>query len=190
MKADFWRYLVLLKYGGVYADIDTTAKVPIEHWADGTRGLVTGVENTHDLELFCQWVIAAVPEHPVLQHAIDLIVERGKDKIDLRDPLAIHYYTGPLLWTDAITSFLDRQNADRSQNTRFVRSNPGRAQAILNTPQLWRSEDIHIHPHSTLSKDAVLHMLASMRWTKMSGYDSWRTLKEKHCHDVAAKLPT
>ena len=32
LKADFFRYLVLFKYGGFYADIDVTCNTPIDDW--------------------------------------------------------------------------------------------------------------------------------------------------------------
>jgi hypothetical protein len=32
LKADFFRYLVLFKYGGYYADIDVTCNTPIDDW--------------------------------------------------------------------------------------------------------------------------------------------------------------
>ena len=49
LKADFFRYLILLARGGVYADIDTTALKPAMEWLPGgfkasTVGLVVGIE--------------------------------------------------------------------------------------------------------------------------------------------------
>jgi alpha 1,6-mannosyltransferase len=51
LKADFFRYLILLTRGGVYSGIDTTALKPVREWLscasisdNSTIGLVVGVE--------------------------------------------------------------------------------------------------------------------------------------------------
>jgi hypothetical protein len=43
-RADMWRYLVLCKLGGVYADSDVMAARPISQWAQDA-GLLVGIEN-------------------------------------------------------------------------------------------------------------------------------------------------
>lgn len=32
LRADLFRYLVLMKYGGYYADVDVTCNTPIDKW--------------------------------------------------------------------------------------------------------------------------------------------------------------
>ena len=73
MRADLWRYVVLLAYGGLYADVDARAVLPVSRWlppkdraAEGLRyggqydnmewsscAFLAGLENK---EHFCQWV--------------------------------------------------------------------------------------------------------------------------------------
>jgi hypothetical protein len=43
-RADLWRYLVLCRLGGVYADSDVMAARPISQWAQDA-GLLVGIEN-------------------------------------------------------------------------------------------------------------------------------------------------
>ncbi|KAJ7224776.1 glycosyltransferase family 32 protein [Mycena rebaudengoi] len=96
LKADFFRYLILLARGGVYSDIDTTALTPIREWlaraaasakkpAGGidasALGLVIGIEADagtlgnwrakfpRRVQL-CQWTIQARAGHPVLRAAV------------------------------------------------------------------------------------------------------------------------
>lgn len=171
MKADFWRYVVLYTHGGVYADIDTTSEQPIERWVGSASNIVTGVEND-PTDWFCQWVIAAAPGHDILRWAIDKMVERCAGEIDLSDPEAIYYYTGPLLWTDAVRHYLGRLAG------RDIAALD--AQTILDTPSLWSGSDVLIHPWPVLSKDAVRHHFAASKWKAVPGYPSWRELRKTH----------
>ena len=54
MKADLWRYCVIYKYGGIYADVDTVLRInPYMLVNYKTKQLVVAPEdNVH----FCQWV--------------------------------------------------------------------------------------------------------------------------------------
>ncbi|KFY31492.1 hypothetical protein V493_01060, partial [Pseudogymnoascus sp. VKM F-4281 (FW-2241)] len=54
MKADYLRYLILLREGGVWADIDVSPSQPISEWIPkqyrGSVNLVIGIENDHHKE--------------------------------------------------------------------------------------------------------------------------------------------
>lgn len=113
MRADMWRYAVLLEYGGLYADVDCTCHLPAHDWdfelPPGARHrenpwLVVGVEND---EHFCNWTIAGGAGHPALRRVIDLIVERSREGIDYTNEHFVHEHTGPAIWTDAILDVLD-----------------------------------------------------------------------------------
>ena len=82
LKADFFRYLILLSRGGIYADIDTEALKSAHFWLPPTSppntvGLVIGIEadpTRDDWNLwysrrvqFCQWVMRAKVGHPVVR---------------------------------------------------------------------------------------------------------------------------
>ncbi|EOD49420.1 hypothetical protein GTA08_BOTSDO12204 [Neofusicoccum parvum] len=140
LKADFFRYLILLARGGIYSDIDTAALKPATDWvpADVPRdsyGLVVGIEADPDREdwhdwysrriQFCQWTIQAKPGHPVLREIVANITEetlrRKKEGRLVADVNGIVEYTGPALWTDIIFDFFnDPQYFDMSASTKNI----------------------------------------------------------------------
>ncbi len=125
MRADFLRYLILATEGGVYSDIDTRLIRPIDEWVPGeykdrTR-LVIALEvdqsppakgTVYDVQ-FCQWTVAAAPNHPVLWNMVDRILGNmsaiantegyGHKNFTDQDILNI---TGPVGWTEAIYEYL------------------------------------------------------------------------------------
>ena len=139
IKADLFRYLVLLARGGIYTDIDTTALKSAMDWLPesvprSTVGLVVGIEADPDRDdwkqwysrriQFCQWTIQAKPGHPILRDVVATITEdvlRMKKKGPLKaDKLekSIVELTGPAVWTDAIFSYLN--------NPRYFNMNDGK----------------------------------------------------------------
>ena len=128
LKADFFRYLILLARGGIYTDIDTQALKPATEWLPETFdrttvGLVIGIEADPDRPdwakwysrriQFCQWTIQSKPGHPVLRDVVATITEdalRMKQKRILRDgkmDKTIMEFTGPAVWTDAIFRYFN-----------------------------------------------------------------------------------
>lgn len=128
LKADFFRYLILLARGGIYSDIDTTALKSAIDWipADvppSSVGLIVGIEADPDREdwkdwysrriQFCQWTIQAKPGHPVLRNIVAAITEdtlRMKKAGILkkkRMDKSIVEFTGPAIWTDTIFSYMN-----------------------------------------------------------------------------------
>lgn len=128
LKADFFRYLILLARGGIYTDIDTTALKSTTEWIPdevprSTIGLIIGIEadpNRTDWKewysrriQFCQWTIQAKSGHPVLRDIVATITEDTlrmkklgilkKNKIDK----SIVEFTGPAVWTDAVFNYLN-----------------------------------------------------------------------------------
>jgi alpha 1,6-mannosyltransferase len=125
LKADFFRYLILLARGGIYSDIDTTALQSAVDWVPekiplSSLGLVVGIEADPDRVdwniwysrriQFCQWTIQAKPGHPVLRETVAHITEealrRKREKI--KDDSVIEF-TGPALWTDKIFEYLNNE---------------------------------------------------------------------------------
>lgn len=126
LKADFFRYLILLARGGIYSDIDTTALKSAVEWVPAevprsTYGLVVGIEadpdrpDWHDWYSrriqFCQWTIQSKPGHPVLRDVVASITEetlrRKKAGKLTKDHKGVVEFTGPALWTDAIFKFFN-----------------------------------------------------------------------------------
>ncbi|KAL9096544.1 MAG: hypothetical protein Q9163_006428 [Psora crenata] len=128
MKADFFRYLILLARGGIYTDIDTTAIRSATDWLPeevprSSVGLVVGIEADPDRAdwkdwysrriQFCQWTIQAKPGHPVLQDIVATITEdtlrmKKKGTLTAKKPeKSIMEFTGPAVWTDTIFNYLN-----------------------------------------------------------------------------------
>lgn len=127
LKADFFRYLILLARGGIYTDIDTTALKSTTDWlptevSRSTIGLIIGIEadpNRADWRdwysrriQFCQWTIQAKAGHPVLRDIVATITEdtlRMKKLGILNKKLekSVMEFTGPAVWTDAVFRYLN-----------------------------------------------------------------------------------
>lgn len=73
-KADLWRYLVMFKYGGVYADLDCFCRAPLREWIRPEAAYVTQLGVNKDL---CQWLLISVPGNPIFLKA----AERALDNI-------------------------------------------------------------------------------------------------------------
>jgi alpha 1,6-mannosyltransferase len=127
LKADFFRYLILLARGGIYSDIDTHALKSAAEWLPENVpreavGLVVGIEADPDREdwaqwysrriQFCQWTIQSKAGHPVLREIVANITEETlvKKKAGLlknfKDNKVIEF-TGPAVWTDTIFDFMN-----------------------------------------------------------------------------------
>ncbi|KIV88805.1 hypothetical protein PV10_08447 [Exophiala mesophila] len=130
LKADFFRYLILLHEGGTYTDIDTEALKPIKTWTKhGARQLntnvsiVIGVEADPDREdwrqwyarrlQFCQWTIHSKPGHPILVEVVARITEltlamHREGRLSAAESMdEILNHTGPGIWTDAIFAYFN-----------------------------------------------------------------------------------
>ncbi|RVX71623.1 hypothetical protein B0A52_03807 [Exophiala mesophila] len=130
LKADFFRYLILLHEGGTYTDIDTEALKPINTWTKhGARQLntnvriVIGVEADPDREdwrqwyarrlQFCQWTIHSKPRHPILVEVVARITEltlamHREGRLGAAESMdEILNHTGPGIWTDAIFAYFN-----------------------------------------------------------------------------------
>ncbi|RDA95326.1 hypothetical protein CP533_3443 [Ophiocordyceps camponoti-saundersi (nom. inval.)] len=134
LKADFFRYLILLARGGIYSDIDTYALKSAIDWIPDSIprdsfGLVVGIEADPDRPdwkdwysrriQFCQWTIQSKRGHPVLREIVSritnhtLAVKRAGGWAGFSGSKVIEF-TGPALWTDVL---MDYFNDERYFNT-------------------------------------------------------------------------
>ncbi|KAL1794135.1 hypothetical protein ACET3X_007556 [Alternaria dauci] len=126
LKADFFRYLILLARGGIYSDIDTSALKPASDWIPSdvpvnTYGMVIGIEADPDRPdwaqwysrrvQFCQWTIQSKPGHPVL---VDVVANITQETLNRKragklskDYKGIIEFTGPAVWTDTIFNYFN-----------------------------------------------------------------------------------
>lgn len=127
LKADFFRYLILLARGGVYSDIDTSALKSAIEWVPdtvprSTVGLVIGIEadpdrpDWHDWYSrriqFCQWTIQAKSGHPVLRDIVSRITAETlrRKRTGLLSGFLdknVVEFTGPAVWTDTIFDYFN-----------------------------------------------------------------------------------
>jgi alpha 1,6-mannosyltransferase len=142
LKADFFRYLILLARGGIYSDIDTHAIKSALDWIPPnipheTVGLVIGIEADPDRPdwkdwysrriQFCQWTIQSKPGHPVLRQIVAHITketlarkEAGTLKAVASDDKVVGF-TGPAIWTDTIFAFFnDERYFDMTNSIRNI----------------------------------------------------------------------
>ena len=109
-KADLWRYCVLYINGGVYADIKISLCDSLNRLlnADTQFASVNERQGAHHLKgAVWNTFIAAMPKHPFLKKAIDMIVENVKTVDYGKNAL---FPTGPFLLGSAINSQLGRKN--------------------------------------------------------------------------------
>lgn len=134
IQSDFSRYLLIFLFGGVYSDIDTDLKKPVDNWFDSDRnvGFVVSIEEDMNVEnwehymtrriQFEQWTFKAKARHPILKKLIAKIVETTfnaaknnklqayyKDfkGVDRCSSIDIMEWTGPVVWTDTVYNHLN-----------------------------------------------------------------------------------
>ena len=96
-KVDFWRYLVLYKYGGVYLDMDSNIEKSLDELIKDDDQAIVTVEGNPGL--YVQWALIFSKQHPILKKTIDLVVNNIKNNSYPND---IHKMTGPTVYTRAI----------------------------------------------------------------------------------------
>jgi len=106
MKADLWRYCVIYKFGGIYADVDTICNTSPNLFINESL-LCLVPENSFHL---CQWVFSGPPNSPILKSIIDLSTERILNIEEIKGEHIVHYLTGPGVFTDGIELFLKNNN--------------------------------------------------------------------------------
>jgi mannosyltransferase OCH1-like enzyme len=85
-RADFWRYLVLYKYGGFYADMDSrlfydkdTPFAKTINDPNATFNVVTAKNTT-----FNNWLILCSKENPIMRHVAGTVVSKCQEFYEMR----------------------------------------------------------------------------------------------------------
>ena len=127
-RADLFRYVILHAQGGVWADLDTTCIETLDTWPIdgcslllGMHGTVTGPGHQKAVGFMrpaqvSQWIMAAVPKHPVLAAVIREVEVRVRAELTQSKKLsvtaeAIFNRTGGGVWTDCVLSSLKLPDA-------------------------------------------------------------------------------
>lgn len=99
-RADFARYLYLLRFGGVYVDLDIEPLRPLDGFLAAQGDCVLGAEpeaharkRKQAARLACNAVLASVPGHPFWRRLLEEIVRRaarpGGEPVSVTGPLAL-----------------------------------------------------------------------------------------------------
>jgi hypothetical protein len=88
-KADFFRYLVLFREGGIYADIDVMLDANLDQFITPDLAFFAPIDSVgaYADENFCLWngLIGSAPAHPALANAIEWMVNLVSSRGDLYD---------------------------------------------------------------------------------------------------------
>lgn len=105
-KADFFRYAILYKRGGIYLDIDSLILEKIDDIILPSDTAVISLEGNK--KNYVQWALFFEAGHPFLKKTLDLVIENLKLN---QYPYDVHKMTGPAVYTDAIRACL-KHNSD------------------------------------------------------------------------------
>lgn len=102
IKADFFRYVILYHFGGVYLDIDSliTARLDTMIMADD-NAIISKESNGL---FYIQYALIFEAGHPFLQRTIEMLIDNLRNN---RFPHDGHSMTGPGVYTHAIKSCLE-----------------------------------------------------------------------------------
>lgn len=124
-KVDFWRYLILYKYGGIYLDMDSSITKTL-------NGLIReedqAIISSEGSPYYVQWALIFSKQHPILKKVIELIVDNIKNN---SYPNNIHKMTGPYIYTKAINNYhmevfgniIDKKKIKRDTNNIYEKDN-------------------------------------------------------------------
>ena len=127
-KVDFWRYLVLYKYGGVYLDMDSSIDRPLNGLIKPDDDAIITAEGNPNM--FVQWALIFRSNHPILKKTIELVVENITKNSYPND---IHKMTGPTVFSRAVNAVhrdmfgvgLDHSKINKNTDTTYSKNAEG-----------------------------------------------------------------
>lgn len=128
-KADFFRYIILYKEGGVYADIKTKFKVNLDDWIHKNTKLKLTLwpwlthshldkyyhkdskpkSNNREIN---QAVLIFPPKHPLMKEVIDKMILNIEEQHVTQERKSVLETTGPHLFTSVIAPQLDNYDIE------------------------------------------------------------------------------
>lgn len=102
VKADFFRYTILYKKGGIYLDIDSRIAKPLDEFIRPDDVAIISFENNQE-QFYVQWALVYAAGHPFLERTIKLMLENIREN---RFPNSGHEMTGPTVYSKAIRECL------------------------------------------------------------------------------------
>ena len=123
MKADFFRYCVLYKIGGIYLDIKSVINYPIFKLINENDSCILDIPRNYlepyriNLPTYEQWLLMFAPNHPYLLEMINTIVENIEnnyipklENYNLTTKQKILHITGPDAFTKVINKYIEKNN--------------------------------------------------------------------------------
>jgi mannosyltransferase OCH1-like enzyme len=110
IKADFWRYLSIYKFGGVYIDIDVISFSNIDSFLPQDKdAFFIPIKNpiADRKTEYAMWFFGCSPENPILKEVIELMISKLKS-LDSYS-IASDQETGWPVWNAAIDKFVDEE---------------------------------------------------------------------------------
>lgn len=114
-RADFFRYLLMYKVGGVYLDIKSSTTQPLSqtilptdeylltHWEGKDWSDVLNYSHGE----FQNWHIICKPNHPFLRRTIELVKENIRNYKGEKGKKSVLFLTGPIVYSRAILESLN-----------------------------------------------------------------------------------
>jgi inositol phosphorylceramide mannosyltransferase catalytic subunit len=100
-KADFFRYALLYKKGGIYLDIDSNIKGSLNNFIKPNDVAIISMEKNPNM--YVQWALVFEANHPFLKKTLDFVFENIKTN---KYPNDVHQMTGPSVYSKAIKACL------------------------------------------------------------------------------------
>ncbi len=134
MKADFFRYCVLYKLGGIYLDIKSSINVPIFSLIKPDDICILDIPRSNlepwrtNNPTYEQWLLIFAPGHPYLASMIELMINYIETKFEPKIPgfpilntkQKILNVTGPDAFTKAVNSVIKEKNENLHRNIDYT----------------------------------------------------------------------
>lgn len=174
MKADFWRYCVIYKKGGLYTDLDTTCLVSPTRWVpEDAEFVISGELRT---PLFCQWTFYSKKDNPIMKKIIDVVCSRIM-RGNLHDIKAsmIHNYTGPQAFTAGIVTAIKELafKENKQHLIPYITSNFLKKNNNKELKDMLKKNKIYILRNGVFDGLYVEHHYGGSRWNYV-GYVPWK----------------
>ena len=104
-KADFFRYLILYKKGGIYLDLDSEITKNLDDLIKDREAVISR-EGTRSY--FCQWLMIFCKGHPILKKIIDITIDNVLKNYKKLDTCLLTGPWGP--YTEGINEVVNIKN--------------------------------------------------------------------------------
>lgn len=102
-KADFFRYAILYKKGGIYLDIDSLILAKLDEFILPQDSAIVSLEGSQ--EYYIQFALFFEAGHPFLEKTLELIISNIREN---KYPYQVHKMTGPSAYSSAIRDCLKK----------------------------------------------------------------------------------